>query len=164
MRSRLIAAFKRYEIYLVAAIIGVVFTAAMGIVALLLRSSIIAPPLASLAGADLKRVFATAYLRFREDDSTPYLKVEVHNGTLWWIKKVDFDFDGVRYTLRDSEAFRPLHFGALRCVLKKTPNNTEQIEYDLRILSASGYPPARVQEDRSSRKVAGGTSRSSPQN
>jgi len=61
-----------------AAIIGIVFVAAMAIVALLLRGSISGSPYQALAAADLKKVFATGYLRFREDDGEPYLKVEVH--------------------------------------------------------------------------------------
>jgi hypothetical protein len=104
---------------------------------------------------ELRKVFATAYLRFREDDGTPYLKVEVHNGTLWWIKKVDFDFEGVRYSLRESDMFRPLHFGAVRCLLKKVPSARERIEYDLKILKAYGYPPAHVGWKRASGKFVG---------
>lgn len=142
MRRQFLATLRRNEIYVGAAIIGIVFVAAMAIVALLLRGSISGSPYQALAAADLKKVFATGYLRFREDDGEPYLKVEVHNGTLWWIKKVEFDFDGIVYTLRDSEAFRPLHFGALRCPLKKVPGSKEHIEYDVTIVNAYGYPPA----------------------
>ena len=129
MKKRILAALRRHEIYLVAAVIGIVFVAAMGIVAWLLRSSIVTPPYEELKAGDLKRVFATAYLRFREEDGTPYLKVEVHNGTLWWIKRLEFSFEGVPYTLRDSDAFRPLHFGALRCNLKKSPTAHGSAEY-----------------------------------
>ena len=164
MTKRFFKALRRHEIYVVAAVIGVVFVAAMGIVAWLLRSSIVTPPYESLSNTDLKKVFATGYLRFREDDGTPYLKVEVHNGTLWWIKKVEFDFDGISYTLRDSEAFRPLHFGALRCILKNAPAARESIEYDLAIRKAYGYPPAQVQWNRTSGKLAGGPGQGSPHN
>ncbi|HMK34717.1 MAG TPA: hypothetical protein VK463_06605 [Desulfomonilaceae bacterium] len=156
MKRKFIAAFKRNEIYVVATIIGVVFISAMGIVALLLKNSIMTPPYETLADTDLKSVFASGYLRHREDDGSPYLKVELHNGTLWWIKNVEFDFDGMRYNLRDSDAFRPLHFGAVRCGLKKAPPLSEHIDYDLKIVKASGYPPAQVQWERNSKKIAGG--------
>lgn len=155
MRRKLFAAFKRHEIYLVAAVIGVVFVSAMGVVAMLLKSSIVTPPYETLSDAELKRVFATGYLRYREDDGSPYLKVELHNGTMWWIKKVEFDFDGIRYTLWDSEAFRPLHFGAVRCNLKKAPVGSEHNDYDLRIRKASGYPPAQMEAQRNAKKIAG---------
>jgi len=155
MKKRLLATFRRHEIYLVAAVIGVVFMAAMGIVAWVLQSSVATPPYETLSGTDLKSVFATGYLRFREDDRTPYLKVELHNGTLWWIKKIEFSFDGTRYVVSDSDAFRPLHLGAVRCNLKKTPTGPEQIDYDLRIVKASGYPPAQVQWERNAKKIAG---------
>ncbi len=145
MRRRLTVFIKKNEIYVVAAIISVVFRSAMGFVAWLLRDSMAASPYQTLDSADLKSVFATAYLRYREDDKTPYLKVELHNGTLWWIKKVEFDFDNKIYLLKDPEAFRPLHLGAVRCELKKAPSTVEQIEYDLRILKAYGYPPAHLQ-------------------
>lgn len=154
MRKRLLATFRRNEIYLVSSVIAIVFVAAMGIVAWMLRSSVTTPPYETLSDADLKSVFATGYLRFREDDGTAYLKLELHNGTLWWIKKVEFDFDGTRYTVRDSDAFRPLHLGAVRCNLKKSPTGPEQIDYDLRIDNASGYPPAQVQWERSVKRVA----------
>ncbi|MGB6067072.1 MAG: hypothetical protein WBG50_19875 [Desulfomonilaceae bacterium] len=154
MRKRLLATFRRNEIYLVAAVIGVVFMAAMGIVAWMLQGSVSTPPYEVLGDSDLKKVFATGYLRFREDDGTPYLKVELHNGTLWWIKKAEFDFDGVRYLLHDSDAFRPLHFGAVRCILQKAPPGPRQLDYDLNIVKASGYPPAEVQWERSAKKVA----------
>jgi hypothetical protein len=157
MRKRLLATFRRNEIYLVAAVIGIVLMAAMGIVAWVLQSSVATPPYETLGATDLKSVFATGYLRFREDDGTPYLKVELHNGTLWWIKKIEFNFNGTRYVVRDSEAFRPLHFGAVRCVLKKAPPGPEQIDYDLNIIKASGYPPAQVQWDRNAKKIAGQT-------
>ncbi len=155
MRKRILVAFKRHEIVIVTTVIGVVFMAAMGCVAWMLRNSIATPPYENLRGADLDRVFATGYLRFREDDGTPYLKVELHNGTLWWIKKAEFDFDGVRYAVRDSDAFRPLHAGALRCTLKKAPKKRGQIEFDLKILAASGYPPADVHWKRVKKKIAG---------
>ena len=155
MKRRCIATLKRYEIYVVSAVIGLVFVAAMGVVAWMLQNSIVTPPYEALGDKDMKRVFATAYLRFREDDKSPYLKVELHNGTLWWIKKIEFDFDGIPYVLRESDAFRPLHFGAVRCPLKKSPNPLYQIEFDIKLLKASGYPPAQVQLDRESQKMAG---------
>jgi hypothetical protein len=155
MRKRLLAAFRRNEIYLVAAVIGIVFMAAMAIVAWVLQSSGATPPYETLGKTDLKGVFATGYLRFREDDGTPYLKVELHNGTLWWIKKVEFDFDGTRYVVRDADAFRPLHFGAVRCNLKKAPAGPEHTDYDLSIVQAAGYPPAQVQWERNAKKIAG---------
>jgi hypothetical protein len=164
MKTKLLAAFKRHEIYLVAAVIGVVFASAMGVVAILLKSSIVTPPYETLSEADLKRVFATGYLRYREDDQSPYLKVELHNGTMWWIKKIEFDFDGVRYTLWDSEAFRPLHFGAVRCNLTKAPPGAEHIDYDLKIIKASGYPPAKVEARRNSSKIAGDSKERDPRN
>lgn len=154
MKKRFTAWFKRYEIYLVATVIGVVFVAALSTVAWLLRSSMVTPPYESLAEHDLKKVFATGYLRFREDDGTPYLKIELHNGTLWWIKKIEFDFGGERYSMRDPDAFRPLHFGALRCDLKTSPRSTSQIEYDLKIAKAYGYPPAQVQWERHGPRAA----------
>lgn len=155
MRKRFIATLKRHEIYVVAAVIGVVFLSAMGIVAWVLQTSMAATPYKSLSGSELNRVFATGYLRFREDDLTPYLKVELHNGTLWWIKKIEFDFDGVRYILKDPDAFRPLRLGAVRCGLKKRPSLSEQIEFDLRILKAYGYPPASHHADTNSRGLIG---------
>jgi len=164
MRRRFLAAYRRHEIYLVAAVIGIVFVAAMGLVAWLLRSSIVTPPYETLSDADLRRVFATGYLRFREDDGKPYLKIELHNGTLWWIKRVEFEFDGVRYVLRESDAFRPLHFGALRCDLKKAPVGPDQIEYDLRIIRAAGYPPAHVHAAPDAKKIAGDSARPESQN
>jgi hypothetical protein len=127
----------------------------MGWVAWMLRSSIATPPYETLQSSDLEHVFATAYLRFREDNGSPYLKIELHNGTLWWIKKVEFDFDGTRYALRDSDAFRPLHTGALRCTLRQAPRSSGQIEFDLKIAGASGYPPAEVQWERNKKKIAG---------
>lgn len=164
MKKKVLAAFKRNEIYVVATVIGVVFIAAMGIVGLLLKSSIVTPPYETLTDGDLKRVFATGYLRFREDDGTPYLKIELHNGTLWWIKKVEFDFDGVHYALGDPDAFRPLHFGAVRCTLKKAPKGSEHVDYDLRIGKAAGYPPAQVQWERNAKKVAGDPKGPDPRN
>jgi hypothetical protein len=163
MKKKLFEAFRRNEIYVVATVIGVVFVAAMASVAWLLRSSIVAPPYETLAQNDLKKVFATGYLRFREDDKTPYLKLELHNGTLWWIKEVEFEFDGARYSARDADAFRPLHFGAVRCTLKNPPPAPARIEYDLRIDKAYGYPPVQVQIERSPGKISG-KSHSSVQN
>ncbi len=157
MRRRLAASFRRNEIYLVAAIIAVVFLSAMGVVAWLLQNSMVATPYEALDTSDLNRVFATAYLRFREDDNSPYLKIELHNGTLWWIKKVEFKFDGIAYILKDPEAFRPLHLGAVRCVLKKPPADAKQIEYDIRIQRAYGYPPAHVQWPRNFKNFARAT-------
>jgi len=151
-KGSLADALKRNEIYVVAAVIGVTFVAAMGIVAWMLRSSIVTPPYEELSHQDLKKVFATAYLRHREDDGTPYLKVELHNGTLWWIKRVEFDFDGLSYSLGDADAFRPLHFGALRCILTKDPPHAEKRGYDLKIRKAFGYPPAAVQWKRKTGK------------
>lgn len=164
MRKRFVAAYKRNEIYVVSSVIGVVFVAAMVLVAWLLQTSIVSTPYETLTKGDLKRVFATAYLRHREDDGTPYLKVEIHNGTLWWIKRVEFEFEGALYTLRDSEAFRPLHFAALRCNLNKTPLSSDQIEYDLRIVNAAGYPPAHMQKQKLSGKMAGEKSTQAAQN
>jgi len=157
MRSRLIAGYRRHEVLFVAALIGVVFVAAMAVVAWLLRTSIVPAPYEALSKAELKNVFATGYLRFREDDGTPYLKVELHNGTLWWIKKIEFDFDGNHYKLRDPDAFRPLSFGALRCILKRPPPHRGKIEYDVRILRAFGYPPAQDRRKRGSERAAGDT-------
>jgi hypothetical protein len=164
MKQKLLAAFRRHEIYLVATAISVVFVAAMGIVAWLLQSSMVTPPYETLNDSDLKRVFVTAYLRFREDDGTPYLKVELHNGTLWWIKKAEFDFEGTRYVLRDSEAFRPLHLGAVRCSLKQTPASRDNLEYDLKIIKAYGYAPAQVRWDRTLGKISRGLVTSIPEN
>ncbi len=154
MKKRLIAALRRNEIYVTAAVIGVLFVAAMGSVAWMLRNSIVMPPHEALSDGDLKRVFATAYLRYREDDGTPYLKVEIHNGTLWWIKRVEFEFDGTEYAVSDSYAFRPLHFGALRCRLKKKPPSGVPGEYDLTILNAYGYPPPELAVDDRSDRMA----------
>jgi len=157
MRARLLSIFKRYEIYVVATVIALVFVAAMGIVAMMLRNSIATPPYESLGEADIRQVFATGYLRFREDDGSPYLKVEVHNGTLWWIKKLEFDFEGIRYVLRESDAFRPLHFGAVRCVIKNHPAERDRLEYDLKILAAHGYAPTQSASERAPGPVAGRT-------
>jgi hypothetical protein len=154
MKNGLLESFRRHEIYVVATVIGVVFVAAMGLVAWMLRSSMSTPPYEALTEEDLKRVFATAYLRYREDDGSPYLKVEMHNGTLWWIKKVEYEFEGHRYSLTDADAFQPLHFGALRTTLKKAPPVTDSREYDLKIIKAYGYPPASVQLKRTSRTLA----------
>jgi hypothetical protein len=155
MRKRILVAFKRHEIVIVVTVISVVLMGAMISVAWMLRNSIATPPYENLLTTDLDRVFATGYLRFREDDGTPYLKVELHNGTLWWIKRVEFDFDGVRYALTDSDAFRPLHASALRCNLRRAPETRGQIEYDLRIIGASGYAPADVHWGRHKRTIAG---------
>ncbi len=155
MKRRWIAALKRHEIYVVSTVIGVVFAAAMGIVAWMLQSSIVTQPYETMGPKELGSIFATGYLRFREDDKSPYLKVELHNGTMWWIKRIEFDFDGMTHVLRESDAFRPMHFGAVRCSLKKVPNPSEQIEYDLKIVKASGYPPAHVRLDHASQKIAG---------
>lgn len=154
MKKEVLASFRRNEIYVVATVIGVVFVAAMGFVAWMLRSSMSMPPYEALKAGDLKRVFATAYLRYREDDGSPYLKVETHNGTLWWIKKIEFEFAGQRYTLTDADAFQPLHFGALRSTLKKAPPVTDAREFDLKILKAYGYPPASVQLKRTAKAIA----------
>jgi hypothetical protein len=155
MKKRLIAAFRRNEIVVVTTIIGFVFVSAMDVVAFTLKNSISTPPYETLSDSDLKRVFATGYLRFREDDGTSYLKIELHNGTLWWIKKLEFEFDGVKYSLKESDAFRPLHFGAVRCPLKKKPAKSDQIEYDLQVLKASGYPPAEIEWEKTVNKIAG---------
>lgn len=164
MRRRLLATLRRNEIYVGAAIIGIVFMAAMAMVAMLLRSSMSESPYQALASKDLTKVFATGYLRFREDDGTPYLKMEVHNGTLWWIKKVEFDFDGIRYTLRDSDAFRPLHFGALRCPLDKAPRSRDHVEYDVTIVQAYGYPPAENLRKGAYPKARAESGRQNPRN
>jgi hypothetical protein len=155
MTNRLSGAFKRYEIYVVAAIVGIVFLAAMFVVTVLLRTSLVTPPYESVDKSDLRRIFATGYVRHREDDGTPYLKVEVHNGSLWWIKKLEFELAGSKYSIRDSYSFRPLHSGALRCELKSVPEKSGRIEFDLKILRAYGYPPARVASEDASKKIAG---------
>jgi hypothetical protein len=155
MKKRFIASYRRNELYVVSTVIAVVFVAAMVLVAWMLQTSIVTPPYEALGDSDLRQVFATGYLRHREDDGSPYLKVEIHNGTLWWLKRVEFEFDGVPYTLRDSDVFRPLHFAALRCNLQKSPSGSDQIEYDLKITAAAGYPPAAVQEEKLARKMAG---------
>lgn len=160
MKRAFFSTFRRYEIYVVTTVIAVVFVAAMGVVALLLRSSIVTPPYESLSESDLRQVFATAYLRFREDDGSPYLKVELHNGTLWWIKKVEFEFEGTKYILRESDAFRPLHFGAVRCILKRPPRDRNQIEYDLNIMAAYGYSPIQGGTEKAPGPVAGRNYRS----
>jgi hypothetical protein len=154
MNKRLIAVVKRYEVYVVAGVIGVVFVAAMCVLGWFLRTSVSVTAYETLEENDLKRVFATGYLRFREDDGAPYLKVELHNGTLWWIKQVEFDFDGVHYSLKDPEAFRPLHFGAVRCSLSKRPIHAEKVEIDLRIAKAFGYPPADARREKAPDKIA----------
>jgi hypothetical protein len=146
--------FRRHELYVVSAVIGVVFVGAVALVAWVLRTSVTAQPYESLGNTELEKVFATAYLRHREDDGTPYLKVEIHNGTLWWIKKVEFDFEGRRYTLSDAHAFRPLHFAAMRCLLQKTPSSEAAREFDLKIVSALGHPPADTRAFADSGRVA----------
>ena len=161
MRKKLFDTFKRNEIYVVSIVIAVVVVASMAVVAWMLRNSILASPHEALAPQDLKALYATGYLRFREDDGTPYLKVEVHNGTLWWIRRVEFEFDGVGYSLSDPHAFRPLRFGALRCELKKAPTDTSVREYDLSIIRAFGYPPAKYKADEKARKLAAGESKTS---
>lgn len=163
MRRRFFALLRRNEIYVGAAIIGIVFVAAMAIVALVLRSSISESPYQTVCASDLRKVFATGYLRFREDDGAPYLKMEVHNGTLWWIKKLEFDFEGIRYTLRDADAFRPLHSAALRCELEKAPRSRDQIEYDVTIARAYGYPPAEHLKRDTYQRAASKAPRPSPQ-
>jgi len=157
MKGDLAAALRRNEIYVVATVVGVVFVAAMAMVGWLLKSSINPTSYEALSGNDLKSVFATAYLRHREDDGRPYLKVEVHNGTLWWIRKVTFQFDGETYTLSDAQAFRPLHFGAVRCPLRKDPPRSDTREYTLSVAEAFGYPPASIQWNRSIDKIARGS-------
>jgi hypothetical protein len=149
-----IRSFKRNETYLVSVLIGCVFVAAMGAVAWFIGGSTLDPPYEEVSSKALESVFATGYLRFREDDGSPYLKVEVHNGTLWWIKKLEFEFEGTDYSLRDPDAFRPLHFGALRCILKKTPPRRSEIEYDLKIVRAFGYPPVDKNWKQKSKKIA----------
>ncbi len=161
MRKKLVDMFKRNEIYVVSVIIAVVFVAAMAVVAWMLRTSILSPPYEALTTQDLQRVYATGYLRFREDDGTPYLKVELHNDTLWWIKKVEFNFEGTHYALSDPHAFRPLRFGALRCLLKQAPPDKSIREYDLKIAKAFGYPPAKDHPSQKTKHVAAGASETS---
>lgn len=156
MKKKFLTAFRRHEVFVVASLVAVVFFGAMAVVAWLLQNSMVTPPYETLSESDLKKVFVTAYLRFREDDGTPYLKVELHNGTLWWIKKAEFDFDGLRYVLRESDAFRPLHYAAVRCNLKKDPSTRDNVEHDLRLIAASGYAPSQVQWDSVPGKIAGG--------
>ncbi len=153
MNRRFLKFFNRNETLLVPILIGIVFVGASVTVAWLLRNSIVPPPYEAMTLKEIKNVFASGYLRFREDDGTPYLKVELHNGTLWWIKKVDFEFDGTAYTLNDRSAFRPLHYGAQRCVLKKAPAGERQIVYDLKIVKAYGYPPAQARWEKKSRHM-----------
>ncbi|MCA1960021.1 MAG: hypothetical protein LDL33_04415 [Desulfomonile sp.] len=154
MKGELAAAFRRNEIYVVATVIAVVFVAAMAMVGWLLKSSISAVAYEALSRDDLKNVFATAYLRHREDDGKPYLKVELHNGTLWWIRKITFEFEDDSYTVSDPHAFRPLHSGAVRCPLRKDPGSSDTREYNLTIAEAFGYPPASVQWGRNVGKIA----------
>ncbi len=154
MIRKLLEVFRKHEIFVVAALISVVFVGAMAIVAWMLRSSTVAKPYEELAASDLKRVYATGYLRFKEEDGTPYLKVELHNGTLWWIRNVEFFFNGKMRNLSDSNAFRPLHSGAVRLELEKGSISRDQIEYDLKIVKASGFPPASNQTRVSPGKIA----------
>lgn len=154
MNKRLLEVFRRHEIFVVAALISVVFVGAMAIVAWMLRSSTVTKPYDELAEADLKRVYATGYLRFKEEDGTPYLKVELHNGTMWWIRNVEFSFNGRTRKLSDSNAFRPLHSGAVRVELEKGSIARDKIEYDLKILKASGFPPAMDQIQVTPGKIA----------
>ncbi len=163
MKKSLISVFKQHEIQLVTAIIGVVFVVAMAVVAWMLRGAIAVPPHEALSDNDLKQVFATAYIRYREDDGTPYLKVELHNGTLWWIKKVEFEFDGIPYALNDPHTFQPLHFGAVRCLLKKPPPLSEEKQFRIKILKAYGYPPAEMQAKRSLNEGARGSQPKAPE-
>jgi hypothetical protein len=153
MNRSLLKALKRNEIYIVALVIAGVFISAMLVVGFLLRDSLVAQPYEALGKEDLHRVFATGYLRFREDNGSPYLKVELHNGTLWWIKSLDLEFAGKTYTLGEASAFKPLHFGAVRLDLSDAPQRKNSTEYDLKILSAAGYPPAELQWDRNVGKV-----------
>ncbi|MGC8660392.1 MAG: hypothetical protein ACP5U1_15105 [Desulfomonilaceae bacterium] len=153
MNRHFIRALKRNETYIVTVIIGVVFLSAMIVVAFFLRDSLVAQPYETLKKSDLNRVFITGYLRFREEDGSPYLKVELHNGTLWWIKTIEFEFAGRTYKLSDSNAFKPLHFGAVRLDLKDAPQRKSSTEYDIKVLRAYGYPPAEIQWERGMSKV-----------
>ncbi len=153
MKRSFVSALKRNETYIVTIIIAAVVLSAMVVVAFLLRDSLVAQPYENLRSSDLKSVFVTGYLRFREEDGSPYLKVELHNGTLWWIKSIEFGFAGEMYTLSDSSAFKPLHFGAVRLDLKDAPQRKNSTEYDLKITRASGYPPAELQWERGMSKV-----------
>ncbi len=153
MKRTLFKVLKRNEIYIVAITIAGVFISAMLVVGFLLRDSLVAQPYEVLGKEDLNRVFATGYLRFKEDNGNPYLKVELHNGTLWWIKSVDLEFAGKTYSLGDANAFKPLHFGAVRLELSDAPQRKNSTEYDLKILSAAGYPPAEIQWSRSVGKI-----------
>lgn len=153
MKRSLFTALKRNEIYIVAITIAGVFISALLVVGFLLRDSLVAQPYEALGKEDLSRVFATGYLRFKEDNGSPYLKVELHNGTLWWIKSVDLEFAGKTYSLTDTSAFKPLHFGAVRLDLSESPQRKSSTEYDLKILNAAGYPPAELQWSRNVGKV-----------
>lgn len=154
MNRKLLETFKKHEIFVVAALISVVFVGAMAIVAWMLRSATVAKPYEELSQSELKRIYATGYLRFKEEDGTPYLKVELHNGTLWWIRNVEFFFNGKQHKLSDSNAFRPLHSGAVRLELEKGSIGRDRIEYDLKIVKASGYPPASNHYQNTPGKVA----------
>ncbi len=143
MKPELRHFFKENEIYLVSVVIGIAFVAAMTMVASMLRASVTDRPYEELSAADLDNVFTTGYLRFREDNGSPYLKVELHNGTQWWIKQIRFKFDGTEYSISDPDAFQPLGFGARRCILVKPPKHRTKIDYDLKVHRAFGYPPAK---------------------
>ncbi len=145
---------KENELYVVSVIIGLVFVGAMAMVAWMFRTSIAPPPYQEMTEDDLQKVFATGYLRFREDDGSPYLKIEVHNSGQWWIRKVQFKFNNRNYTLVDPDVFRPLSFGAMRCNLDKAPvGDKAGAEYDIDIKKAYGYPPAGKMGHKS-RKIA----------
>jgi hypothetical protein len=134
---------KDNELYFVSIIMGIIFISAMAMVAWMFRTSIAPPPYQEMSGEALENVFATGYLRFREDNGEPYLKVEVHNGGQWWIRKINFKFNGKSRALVDPEIFRPLSFGAMRLILDKAPEGAKAgQEYDIKITRAFGYPPA----------------------
>lgn len=149
-----IALLKENELYIVSVIIGLVFVSAMAMVAWMFRTSIAPPPYQEMAEDDLQKVFATGYLRFREDDGSPYLKIEFHNSGQWWIRKIQFKFNNKKYTLVDPDVFRPLSFGAMRCNLEHAPKGDKAgAEYDINIEKAYGYPPAGQMRD-NGRKIA----------
>jgi hypothetical protein len=143
-RDNFTNSLRRHEAYVMSITIALVFAMAMGVVAWMLRNSAGMPSYEPVPETALEKLYVTAYLRHREDDGSPYLKVEVHNATLWWIKKIEFTFQGIRYTLGDGNAFQPLHFGSLRCNLIEEPPRPFRIDYDLNIDRAYGYPPAQV--------------------
>jgi hypothetical protein len=143
MKRKVSTIIKEHELYVVSIIIGLIFIGAMAMVAWMFRTSIAPPPYQELADEDLQKVFATGYLRFREDNGVPYLKIEVHNGGQWWIRKIQFDFNGRKRTLVDPEIFKPLSFGAMRLILEEAPPDANAgQEYDINIKKAFGYPPA----------------------